>query len=512
MCGIAVELRPRTPGEVPVARIGKMLAEIAHRGDPENAGGARGLPGAALGCNRLAIVDRESAIQPMTDSTGTLWVAFNGEIYNHAALRRELRRLGHTVRTGSDTEILLHGYREWGRDLPARLDGMFAFVVYDVARRAYLAARDRFGVKPLYRATDGDAEYFASEMKCFLPFGLTPEIFPAGHWTDGRTTVRYHEEPERPPAGTDRSLVAEFGHLLDEAVRKRVDTDLPIGVIYSGGLDSASVLALAARHHPDVTAISVGFPGSSDLAFAVRSCADLGIRHVVRHLSLDGLVRDLPKRVREAETFETVDIMDASVMAPAFETAAELGLKVALVGDGSDELLAGYDLFREHPDPVELMRYRVGNLHRTDLQRVDRVAMHRTVEARVPFLDRDLADFAWRLPMDVKYRDGTEKWVLREAMAGILPPYLARRPKIRMPEGTGLLYQLLEHVKGQWPHRAPGRHPELRRRIGLDQPDAAYLLELYLEHGYPLPRSRHKRPGWDFAPHGYFAFPGAGAR
>lgn len=511
MCGIAAEIRPGAPEEVAVARVEKMLAQTAHRGDPENAGSVRGLPGAALGCNRLAIVDRESALQPMSDSGGTLWVAFNGEIYNHAALRDELRGLGHTFRTGSDTEILLAGFLEWGHELPVHLDGMFAFVVYDVTRHTFFAARDRFGVKPLYRATDGDAVYFASEMKCFQPFGLTPDVFPAGHWTDGGDTVRYYEEPQGPPSGTTGELVAEFGRLLDEAVRKRVDTDLPIAVIYSGGLDSASVLALAARHHPDVTAISVGFPGSPDLEFAIKSCADLGIRHVVRHLTIEGLVRDLPRRVREVETFETVDLMDASVMAPAFEAAAELGLKVALVGDGSDELLAGYDLFREHPDPVELMRYRVGNLHRTDLQRVDRVSMHRSVEARVPFLDRDVADFAWRLPLDVKYRDGVEKWILREAMAGILPPYLARRPKIRMPEGTGLLYQLLEHVKRQWPERAPGRDPELRSRIGLDQPDAAYLLELYLEQGYPMPGSRHKRPGWDFAPNGYFDFTGGRA-
>lgn len=512
MCGIAAEIQPRVRGEVDVVRVEKMLAEIRHRGDPENAGAARALPGAALGCNRLAIVDREAAEQPMSDESGELWVTFNGEIYNHAALREELSRLGHVFRTGSDTEVLLHGYTEWGRELPGRLDGMFAFVVHDVKRREFLAARDRIGVKPLYRCVQGDTLYFASELKCFLPLALDAEEFPPGHWTDGTDTVRYHHEPQGRPSGTGRELAAEFGRRLEEAVRKRVDTDLPVGVIYSGGLDSASVLALAARHHPDVTAISVGFPGSEDLEFAVRSCAELGIRHVVRSLTLDDLVRDLPERVRQTETFETVDLMDASVMAPAFEAAHELGLKVVLVGDGSDELLAGYDLFRTHPDPVELMRYRVGNLRRTDLQRVDRVSMHHTVEARVPFLDRDVVDFAWRLPMDVKYRDGTEKWILREAMADVLPSYLAGRPKIRMPEGTGLYYQLLEHVRGLAPGSTLDRYPGLPARLGLDQPEAAYFLDLYLSLGHPVPKSRYKRPGWDFSPNGYFVFSGAGAR
>jgi asparagine synthase (glutamine-hydrolysing) len=300
----------------------------------------------------------------------------------------------------------------------------------------------------------------------------------------------------------DEATVAELGRLLDDAVCKRVRTDLPIGVIYSAGLDSAVVLGLARRHHPDVTAISVGFPGAPDLEFAARSCAELGVRHVVKHLDYEQLVGSLHEVVRQIETFEVVDIMDAAVIGPAFEAAREAGIKVVLTGDGSDELFAGYELFRDHPDPVALMRYRVMNLHRTDLQRVDRISMRHSVEARVPFLDRAVVDFAWGLPLSLKLRDGIEKWVLRKAIDGIIPHYLAWRPKIRMPQGTGLLFQLIEYARDQ----PVGLDAELARRLGLDLPEAAYFLESYLRCGYPLPTSRYRQMGWDFAPNGYFVF------
>jgi asparagine synthase (glutamine-hydrolysing) len=503
MCGIAVEIQRGTGEPVDPGRVRQMLGAIPRRGDSENFGQACALPGAAMGCNRLAIVDRTAAHQPMSSRDGTRCVVLNGEIYNHARLRAELKARGCSFATNSDTEVLLHGYAQWGADLPARLDGVFAFVVYDSATGEFLCARDPLGVKPLYWASSGDTLYFASELKCYLPIGVAPQVFPPGHLMQNGNVARYYFEPDGPlPYSAERDAIAEFGHRLDEAVRKRVQTDLPIAVIYSGGLDSASVLALAVRHHTDVTAVTVGFPGSPDMEFAIRSCRDLGIRHVTRFLDLQQCIDNLGRRVWETETFEMVDIMDATVMAPAFEVVHELGIKVALVGDGSDELLAGYDLFRSHCDAAALMRYRVGNLHRTDLQRVDRVSMSRSVEARVPFLDRDVVDLTWRMDMQLKYRHGREKWILREAMRDLLPEYLTWRPKIRMPEGTGLLYQLIEYAR-----RQPSCvDPQLLRRLNLGRADEAHFLDLYLGLGYPVPAERYKRASWDFSENGYFAF------
>jgi len=501
MCGIAVEVC-RGNKSPSVGRVEKMLARIVHRGDPENAGSVATMPGAVLGCNRLAIVARESAEQPMWNADRSLCVTFNGEIYNHRELRRELAERGHRFTTSGDTEVLLHAYAEWGRSAPDHLDGIFAFVVYDLARETFLCARDRFGVKPLYWAEDGDVLLIASELKSFSAIGAVPRTFPPGHAMTPDEQWCFDERRHRKDFDTADEAATELGRLLDDAVRKRVQTDLPIGVIYSGGLDSAAVLGLALRHHSDVTAISVGFPGSPDLEFAERSCAELGVRHVVRYLSQDELVDRLPAITRQVETFEMVDVMDASVMAPAYEVAHKLGLKVVLVGDGSDELFAGYDLFREHPDPEALMRYRVMNLHRTDLQRLDRVSMLHSVEAREPFLDQAVVDFAWHLPMEYKQRDGIEKWVLRQAVSDVLPEYLAWRPKIRMPQGTGLLFQLIEHARRQ----GEGLDGELQRELGIDLPETAYFLKSYLDCGYPLPDARYRKVGWDFAPNGYFVF------
>lgn len=501
MCGIAAQLG-RDAGPVRGAQVDTMLSAISHRGDPEHFGRIRECTGAVLGCNRLAIVDRLTAEQPMADPAGSCWVVFNGEIYNHAQLRHELSSRGRRFRTASDTEVLIQGYLEWGDDLPRYLDGIFAFVVYDSARHAFLAARDRFGVKPLYWSRTEESVLFASEMKAFLAVNTRPHEFPAGHLMNGEHLQGYDRRVNDIPQAGEEEIVTSFRHLLENAVKKRVNTDLPIGVIYSGGLDSASVLGIAIRHHPDVTAISVGFPDAPDLEFAERSCRDLGVRQVTRHLSYEELVERLPSIVQHLETFEVIDIMDACVMAPAFETAHDLGIKVVLVGDGSDELLAGYELFRDHPDPAAMMRYRIGNLYRTDLQRVDRLSMLHTVEARVPFLDHKLVDFGWTLPMNLKIRDGIEKWILRKAISDCLPEYLAWRPKIRMPQGTGLLFQLIEFARNQ-PHQIPD---ELLRELHLDRPEAAFLLQMYLDCGYPLPAGRYRREGWDFAPNGYFVF------
>jgi asparagine synthase (glutamine-hydrolysing) len=497
MCGIAAEIATGRP--VP-GRVAAMLEPIRHRGDGENFGRVATVAGAVFGCNRLAIVDRDAAVQPMSD--GSLSVAFNGEIYNHAELRATLTAHGHRFRTESDTEVLLHGYRQWRGDLPRHLDGIFAFVVYDADTGAYLCARDRLGVKPLYRARENGALLLASEIKSFGPLGLVPETFPPGHAADRNREWSYDSRPTEPWQHDEETAAAELVRLLDEAVYKRTRTDLPIGVIYSGGVDSAAVLGLALRHHPDVTAISVGLPGAVDLPVAVRSCAELGVRHVVRDLDIDDLIRRLPAIVRQTETFELVDIMDACVMAPAFETARELGIKVVLVGDGSDEQFAGYELFRDHPEPVELSRYRVRNLHRTDLHRVDRASMLHSVEARVPFLDPAVVDLAWRLPMDYKRRDGIEKWILRKAISGVIPDHLAWRPKVRMPEGTGLLFQLIEYARDQ----RVDLDEELVERLHIDSHEMAYCLRSYVDSGYPVPRARYRRSGWDYAPNGYFQF------
>ncbi|GHO95051.1 asparagine synthetase B [Reticulibacter mediterranei] len=479
-----------------------MLLQMKHRGDAELAHETKVWPSAAIGCNRLAIVDREFARQPLTDEQGTIFAVLNGEIYNYRDLYHELVALGHRFKTLSDTEVLVHGYQEWGEDITSHLDGMFGFILYDSRTNIFLAARDHIGIKPLYYLYEDNTYFIASEMKALLPLGQKIQVLQPGHYLTFNGIKRYFHFPKDCIHVDESEMISTFRDHFIRAVKKMVQTDLPIGVIFSGGLDSAAVLSIAARYHSDVTAFTVGFAGAPDIEVARRYCQENGIRQHIAYLQADAMINDFRQIIYYGETFETIDIMDASVLSPAFKLAQEAGIKVVLCGDGSDEVLAGYDFFKSYPNPDYLMTYRLNNLHRTDLQRVDRSSMRYTVEARVPFMDKPFLCYSYSLPMSLKLRNGVEKWILREALREYLPDYISQRPKIRMPEGSGLHYQLLDFAHKQGKNLKTSFGAELH----IEQPDVAYFLDQYIQMGYPLPQERYKKPVLDFAENGYFKF------
>jgi asparagine synthase (glutamine-hydrolysing) len=509
MCGIAAIIDPGVDAEdsEDVARreaeLVEMLGKIRHRGDPSRFAECWSDQGVALGTNRLAIVDRENARQPQTDDQEQISVVYNGELYDFAALRDELAGLGHKFRTRSDTEVLVHAHLEWGEEFLKRLDGMYAFVLYDHRRRTFLAARDHIGIKPLYYAVRDRAYYFASEQKCLLHVSRDIRPVPPGTFMTKDGPTRYFTLTEKPCALPERTVVARYRDLFVRAVRKQVDTDLPVAVMFSGGIDSAAVLHVARQYHPSVTAFTVGFEGAADVEVARRYCAEFDVPHVVSYLDRDELIGALPEAVYGGEFFESIDAMDTCVGYFAYRLAKEHGFKVALCGEGSDEVLAGYDLFKTHEDPAELMKYRVHNLHRTDLQRVDRSSMLHSIETRVPFMDRSLLEFAYSIPMHMKLRDGVEKWVLREAFKDTLPSYIANRPKIRMPDGSGLKDTLREYARQ---NVDPDRCGDAARALNIDTPEGVFFLSRYIAAGFPTPHERFKRPGYDYSPNGYFQF------
>jgi len=189
-------------------------------------------------------------------------------------------------------------------------------------------------------------------------------------------------------------------------------------------------------------------------------------------------------------------------MSNAYKTAAELGFKVILTGDGSDEYLAGYDLFKQSAEPEKLMEYRVGNFYRTDLQRLDRCTMRYSLEARSPFMDKALIEFGYSVPMRLKIKNGVEKWILREACRELLPDYMRNRRKVRTPQGTGLLFRLKEYMDSL----DAGVSPDILAKLQITSPGERYLLSKYLEFGYPLPEVRHRKLGLDFHQDGYWVF------
>jgi asparagine synthase (glutamine-hydrolysing) len=480
----------------------KMLAPIRHRGDPfhfaERAVTAR----AAIGTNRLAIVDRAHGTQPVFDATGRFAAVVNGEIYNHASLRSELRDLGVTFSSESDTEVFLQAYLRWGPAFVHRVEGMFGAVIVDMLTQDVFAARDHVGIKPLYFARDPEHLYFASERKSFIELGVLPEELPPGsYFANGRIEAYCDYRMEDDGALTERDAIAECRDAVDRAVRSHVATDLPIAVLFSGGLDSTIVLHLAHKHHRQVTAFSVGTPDSADVECARRYCHERGIPHVVTEISRAQNARTIPRAIYYGEFFEPVDISDMVVMSTVYATIAAHGFKVALTGDGSDEIFAGYDLFQQVDNPNALGEYRLKNLFRTDLQRTDRSSMSYSVESRVPLLAENVVRLGCRIPYSLKVRHGVEKYVLREAFRQEIPAYLLDRPKIRMPEGIGIRDDVFRALP-TFGTDGPDLHPDFT----IDSPQVEIAARMYGAFGYPLPTRRFKAVGKDYFPGGYFDF------
>lgn len=502
MCGIAAIIAPKSmTSQTMEASLLQMLGNIRHRGDTFHFAERAVLGSAALGANRLAIVAAESAQQPVFDPSTGYYLIMNGEIYNYRELREDLRALGHTFRTGGDTEVVLKAYIEWGANAVERLDGIFAFVAYNDVTGQVFAVRDHVGIKPLYYVVEGDVVMFGSERKCFLGIcGGVRDFPPGSYFADGElfSYVKFSAATE-PVRLDEGAAIARCRALLDAAVRKQVATHLPIAVVFSGGLDSTVILHLATKHHKDVSAFSIGTESSPDLEFARRYCTELGVPHVVLPFSKEQAVRTIPDAIFDGELFEPIDISDMVNMSAVYSAIRANGFKIALSGDGSDEIFAGYDLFKQVDNPAELTTYRLNNLYRTDLQRTDRSSMKHSVECRVPFLDRELLSFAMELPFDLKVRNGIEKYILREAFRSEIPGYMIDRPKIRMPEGIGIDDHVFNAV-GEGNAYVGG--PDLL----IDSPQAASSIAQYVRFGYDAPAKRNKLQEWDYFPGGYFPF------
>ncbi|GAC1690746.1 MAG: asparagine synthase (glutamine-hydrolyzing) [Candidatus Dormibacteraceae bacterium] len=360
--------------------VGRMCSAMAHRG-PDDEGTAQ-LDGVTLGMRRLSIIDLEGGHQPMHNEDSTIWVIQNGEIYNHRELRELLLAAGHTFNTESDTEVLVHGYEEWGEDVVKRLNGMFAFAVLDRMRGSVLLARDRMGIKPLHYAIDGRRLVFASELKAllcdpalrrgidlaaldqYLAYEFVPspasivrginKLEPAHllMWSvpDGEYQLRRYWAAELEGAEVRGSLdeqCEELRAVLRESVRKELISDVPLGVFLSGGIDSSAVAAMMTQLGGEVKSFSVAFADRSfdESGYARQVARHLGTEH--HELTLEpqmllGLVPKLPDLLDEP-------LGDASII-PTYLLSefTRSHVKVALGGDGGDELFAGYPTHQAH--------------------------------------------------------------------------------------------------------------------------------------------------------------------
>lgn len=456
MCGIALVAGHGPSG----ITFGKMLDALSPRGEVERVALYARL---LAGTHRLRIVDPAGGAQPLTSPDGRLLLCYNGEIFNHRWLRDELRGLGHEFRTECDTEVVLEAFTQWGEAAVHRFRGEFAFAIADVAAGRVYLARDPVGVKPLYWSVARGCLHVASEIKALVPVGAPVSEVPAGchGWsaaggepdlgpystvlaTTGLDTTGLDTtglDTTGAEIETEAEAMALIRVALLDSIRVRVDTEHTVGVIVSGGLDSSLLLLHVLALHPDCVAFTVGTSGCEDIAYARRLTADLGVAHEVVEVSPREIrLSAIREAIRISELTEYGDIINAVVSLPLFRRIAEVGVKVVLTGDGSDELFGGYPMYQQAKADQQqrLFLHKIANLGRTELQRVDRVSMAHGVEARVPFLDPALVELALRLPGRLKVRDGIEKWVLRKAFADALPDYVSDRPKNPMSHSSGL--------------------------------------------------------------------------
>ena len=407
--------------------------------------------GHILSHERLSIIDLHSGRQPIKGSK-TAYMVHNGEIYNHQELRDGILK-AHTFRTKSDSEVIVHLYEEFGYEFLHLLDGDFAFVVVD--GDDFIAGRDPMGVKPLYYGLDERGRiYFASEMKPIADQCKTFSTFPPGHYYTQKTGfIKYYKPEYEDYLKADRVLdLVAIRETLTEATRKRLMSDVPIGVLLSGGLDSSLTSSIASRLLKEkgkkLHSFSIGLDAHAPDAKAARKVAEfLGTEHHEVHFTIQEGISILDKLVWHLETYDVTSIRASTPMYFLSKAITDLGIKVVLSGEGADEIFGGYLYFRNAPSVEDFQKEtieRVQKLFTADLLRADKSTMAHGLEARVPFLDKAFLDTAMIIKAEEKMPktyDGKEKYILRKAFDTPDNPYLPDevlwRQKEQFSDGVG---------------------------------------------------------------------------
>lgn len=456
MCGILAII-----GKGKDEKLVKTLSKrMSHRG-PDESDLRITENGHILSHERLSIIDLHSGRQPIKGSK-TAYMVHNGEIYNHQELRDTILKQ-HTFHTKSDSEVIVHLYEEFGYDFCNQLDGDFAFVVID--GDDFIAGRDPMGVKPLYYGLDERGRiYFSSEMKPIADQCKTFATFPPGHFYTRKTGfVKYYkpvfEDYTQATQELDYKVLREA---LTEATRKRLMSDVPIGVLLSGGLDSSLTSSIASRllaaEGKKLHSFSIGLDADAPDAKAARKVAEfLGTEHHEIHFTVDQGIEILDQLIWHLETYDVTSVRASTPMYFLSKAITDRGIKVVLSGEGADEIFGGYLYFRNAPTVADFQKEtieRVQKLFTADLLRADKSTMAHGLEARVPFLDKAFLDVAMAIKPEEKQPkayDGIEKYILRKAFDTPEEPYLPQevlwRQKEQFSDGVGYSWidQLIEY-------------------------------------------------------------------
>ena len=466
MCGIVCAFELKQTSKKLRPQLLKMAKLIRHRGPDWS--GIYSNNKVIMAHERLAIVDPTSGKQPLLSKDKNLVLAANGEIYNHLELRKQFEDY-YQFQTKSDCEVILALYKKKGASFLDELNGIFGFALYDVANDSYLIARDHMGIIPLYMGWDQDGTFYvASELKALESVCSKIELFPPGHYLDskvGEIKSWYQRDwMEYDMVKENETDIKVLRTALEEAVHRQLMSDVPYGVLLSGGLDSSITSAIAKKYAekriesddkdaawwPQLHSFATGLENSPDLAAAQKVADHLGtIHHEIKFTIQEGIdaIRDV---IYHLETYDITTIRASTPMYLMARAIKAMGIKMVLSGEGADEIFGGYLYFHKAPSAKDFHEETVrklDKLHMYDCLRANKSLAAWGIEGRVPFLDKAFMDVAMNINPKDKMINGErmEKWILRKAFEDLLPKSVAWRQKEQFSDGVG--YSWIDTLK-----------------------------------------------------------------
>jgi asparagine synthase (glutamine-hydrolysing) len=466
MCGIVCAFELKESSEVLRPKVLSMAKSIRHRGPDWS--GIFSNDKALMAHERLAIVDPTSGKQPLFSENQNLVLAANGEIYNHTELRAQFEGR-YNFQTKSDCEVILALYKEKGNSFLDELNGIFGFAIYNVETDSYLVARDHMGIIPLYIGWDENGTFYvASELKALEGVCTKIELFPPGHYLDsneGELKRWYSRDWMEYDAVKDNETdILKLRKALEGAVHRQLMSDVPYGVLLSGGLDSSITSAIAKKYAdkriesndqekawwPQLHSFAIGLEGSPDLAAAQKVADHLQtVHHEIKFTIQEGIdaIRDV---IYHLETYDITTIRASTPMYLLARAIKAMGIKMVLSGEGADEIFGGYLYFHKAPSAKDFHEENVrklDKLHMYDCLRANKSLASWGIEGRVPFLDKEFMDVAMSINPQDKMINGErmEKWVLRKAFEDMLPESVAWRQKEQFSDGVG--YDWIDTLK-----------------------------------------------------------------
>ena len=466
MCGIVGVFDLKGNEEKFRPQVLEMSKKLRHRGPDWS--GIYSCNKAILAHERLSIVDPWSGKQPLFSPDGDVILAVNGEIYNHMEIRKKYKDT-YKFKTESDCEVIIPLYMDKGKDMIEDLSGIFAFALYDKKNDRYLVARDQIGVIPLYQGWDNFGNYYvASELKGLEGVCKKIQEFLPGHYKyspEGEMKKWYIRDwTEYEAVKDNKTDINELKEAMEAAVKKQLMSDVPYGVLLSGGLDSSVVSAVAKKYAahrvedndqkeawwPSLHSFAIGLEGSPDLKAAATAAKHIGTIHHEVHFTIQEALDALKDVIYHIETYDVTTIRASTPMYLLARVIKSMGIKMVLSGEGADEVFGGYLYFHKAPSAQtfheETIR-KLSKLHMYDCLRANKSLAAWGVEGRVPFLDKEFLDVAMRLnPQDKMItKERMEKWVVRKAFEDYLPESIAWRQKEQFSDGVG--YSWIDTLK-----------------------------------------------------------------